>query len=215
MLKQGLLSNQKNTTPMVYENQIFEDNNKYESKIYPYSVLQLLKTQKRFNLLFNQGNILTKVTGTNALIPIINIFLEKYSPRHDYNRIYCCLGTQLFHSFVVIIESLHVPISEIEESILFILDKQNAFNLPNMAYLLSLFLIYLKLLYKHSPDKFLEFLAKTESDSNTLSILDYGKLEFNSVPLSYNIKDLKDGIFDEVEVISLFEIISTSSLWNL
>lgn len=200
---------------MVYENQIFDDDNKYESRIYPYSVLQLLKTQKRFNLLFNQGNLLTKVTGTNALIPIINIFLEKYSPSHDYNRIYCCLGTQLFHSFILIIESLHVPISEIEESIFFILDKKNVTNLSNMKYLLSLFMIYMKLLYKHTPGKFIDFSNKIENNQDTLSILDYGKLEFNSVPLTYNIQNIKDGIFDQVEILTLLDLVSASSLWNL
>lgn len=200
---------------MVYENQIFDDDNKYESRIYPYSVLQLLKTQKRFNLLFNQGNLLTKVTGTNALIPIINIFLEKYSPSHDYNRIYCCLGTQLFHSFILIIESLHVPISEIEESIFFILDKKNVTNLSNMKYLLSLFMIYMKLLYKHTPGKFIDFINKIENNQDTLSILDYGKLEFNSVPLTYNIQNIKDGIFDQVEILTLLDLASASSLWNL
>lgn len=200
---------------MVYENQIFDDDNKYESRIYPYSVLQLLKTQKRFNLLFNQGNLLTKVTGTNALIPIINIILEKYSPSHDYNRIYCCLGTQLFHSFILIIESLHVPISEIEESIIFILDKKNVTNLSNMKYLLSLFMIYMKLLYKHTPGKFIDFINKIENNQDTLSILDYGKLEFNSLPLTYNIQNIKDGIFDQVKILTLLDLVSASSLWNL
>ena len=200
---------------MVYENPIFDDDNKYESRIYPYSVLQLLKTQKRFNLLFNKGNLLTKVTGTNALIPIVDIFLEKYSPTHNYNRIYCCLGTQLFHSFILIIESLLVSVRELEESIVFILDKQNVTNLPNMKHLLSLFMIYMKLLYKHTPEKFLDFIKKIENDQDTLSILDYGKLEFNSVPLTYNIQNIKEGVFDQVEIVTLFDLVSASSLWNL
>lgn len=196
-------------------NLIFEENNKYESKIYPYSILQLLKKQKRFNLLFNQGNLLTNVTGTNAFIPIINIYLEKFSPNHDYNRVYCCLGTQLFHSFILIIESLRVSPSEIKDGINFILNKENISNLNNMKYLLALFLIYLKLFHKHTPERFSSIIKELEDDSNTISILDYGRLEYCSVPISYDINNLEDGVFDEVEVISLMCIISASSLWGL
>lgn len=199
----------------IHKNLIFEENNKYESKIYPYSILQLLKKHKRFNLLFNQGNLLTHVTGTNALIPIINIFLEKYSPKHDYNKVYCCLGTQLFHSFILIIESLSVSPSEIKDGIHFILNKRNTSNLENMKYLLALFLIYSKLLYKHTPKKFLSMIKEIEDDVNTISILDYGRLEYNSVPISNSIHTLENGVFDEVEVITLISIISASSLWGL
>lgn len=200
---------------IMQKNLIFEENNKYESKIYPYSILQLLKTQKRFNLLFNQGNLLTHVTGTNALIPIINIFLEKYSPNHDYNRVYCCLGTQLFHSFILIVESLSVSPSEIKDGINSILSKENISNLSNMKYVLAMFLIYLKLLYKHTPERFLSMIKEIEDDANTISILDYGRLEYYSLPISYSIHTLEDGVFDEVEVVTLMSIISASSLWEL
>lgn len=199
----------------MHKNLIFEENNKYESKIYPYSILQLLKKQKRFSLLFNQGNLLTHVTGTNALIPIINIFLEKYSPKHDYNKVYCCLGTQLFHSFILIIESLNVSPSEVKDGIHFILNKQNISNLHNMKHLLALFLIYLKLLYRHTPERFLSLVKEIEEDTNTISILDYGKLEYNSVPIAHSIQTLEDGVFDKVEIITLMSIISASSLWEI
>lgn len=197
------------------QNSIFTDTNNYQSKIYPFLFTHKLITNKRFQLLFNKGNLLTDINGTNALLPIIDIYVERFNERTNNNKIVCCLGTHLFHSFIVIIESLNIQYQEIIEAIKFIINKNNIANLENWKYLLSLFFVYLKLANKKNPRAFLKIIKKLEDNKECLSLVEYGQLQIKTIPLSFDL--LKDGnnSFEKVEIVTLMHIISVDQLWYI
>lgn len=197
----------------IEHNSIFYDTNNYRSKIYPFLFVHKLVANKRFQLLFNKGNLLTNPTGTNALLPIIDIYLDRYQEKDSANKVVCCLGTHLFHSFVIMIESLKIEEQEVVESMKFILDKDNTENLESWKYLLAFFVIYLKLVNKQNEVQFLRIIKSLEEEEQCLSLLEYGQLQLKTVPLSADLLGKDGNNTEDVEILKLIDMVSAEKLW--
>ncbi|XBW38491.1 hypothetical protein QEN19_004081 [Hanseniaspora menglaensis] len=196
-------------------NSIFDQTNSYRSEIYPFLFTNKLITNKRFQLLFNKGNVLTNIQGTNVLLPIIDIYTERFNESNQKNAVLCCLGTHLFHSFVIIVESLRIDEQEIIEGIKFIISTENKDYLEAWKYLLAFFLIYLKLVYKNDDKMFLKIINNLENDSECMSLVEYGQLQLKTVPFAFDIVRNAEISLEDPQIVTLMDLIAVETLWSI